>query len=627
MRLEELLSRLPPKELEKWRSAELSSAPALARELEQLKPWAAVILKLIIRLFGPLPAEQGIIERAALDEGLSGAHVKAALLILRRRGLLFALRKSWGEELYIVPEEAIPVWHRLLFSRGLPGPAEEQERLDYEGEEAGSTGCAAYDVLCLLYLADSGQLKLTKQGELTKAAVAKLKEGLMVKDEDLIHAGLAPGNFRWYGPAVQSVLHMAVCSGVLGMRTGEWVIKQTAARHWLAQSVNHIQQQLYRHWIEAVRSPEAWELHALWVLEQAVPGRWYMVDQLFEWLRDCGMINSIASDQKEHFVQARLLPMQALGWFRLNKLPEGYAYQVIFSLSGPSGPSLDSPYKGLMVQPDMELVLAPYPPVSLLWQLMAWAAPVTRDVIYVFRLTRNSVSRGLEQGRSPEELVAVLNSFGGGPLNEEVRAALEEWFHRPKAVLETGLALLRLAADSTVCASLESREGFRQLVKERLGTGLYLLPAAHVKQMQKELASLDVLSLELGGESLAGEEKDLPPALLPHFPVPACSVLPADSPGGEQESNGEWRDLPAAWWKSPGSYHSSTEKALVREAIERKMALTVAMSSGSVQRLVPLSLQERGEEWEIEAMRGREKVRISSGQWGGLGLIVPGLNE
>lgn len=55
------------------------------------------------------------IEEKLLGE-LTGIEIKAAVIGLRKKGVLFSLRKLWGEILYVLPRDSAAQWHRVLLS-------------------------------------------------------------------------------------------------------------------------------------------------------------------------------------------------------------------------------------------------------------------------------------------------------------------------------------------------------------------------------------------------------------------------------------------------------------------------------------------------------------------------------
>jgi hypothetical protein len=629
MKLETILAKMPASTLEHFKSRQMNEPESLEKAINGLKPWVKLVLKTAVRCFGTVCFEQAALEKAALEEGISGAHVKAALAILRRQGIIFAFRKSWGEELFALPEDTLSIWHSLLFPGGLKAVEASAGR---EGEPFGSSGCAAYDMLLALQTAIGG-VKATRQGAWPKSVLRKLESGLMVKDEDMhAAAGLRIRQEDVYGPAAAVVLDMTIRSGLMKMQGDQWITCASNVYQWLTKPLSRVQSELYRLWSDAVGADEIWEIHALTAIGQAEPGSWYQLDQLFEWLQDCGMMKRIAGTALLEFLKTRLLPLQALGWVRLSRLHGGeIAFQVPFSLNDSVCVEPGS-YAGMIVQPDLELIIPPYPPLQLLWDIMQWCDPVSRGEISVYRITKDSVRRGVENGITADAMSDTLLRCSMVPVDAHVIDTIRGWAGRHGAYIRSNVTLLQLD-DPTVCNYLESHADFQPLLDGRIGEGIYCVEHDILDRLTSELNRLGIATLRDrtrllngGTETSAPEEENslMPPSVL----VPRAQELPyAPLPLKEREPEAEWSSIPAAWWKNLGIYHHSTQRDIIRHAIEHKASVRLADGNGADWELIPLSIQEFPERWGIVGLRGKERITVRSGEWQMMKLIIPGVSE
>lgn len=606
----------------------LASEERIRRTLGCVKPWVHPILRLAVSRFGTLPFQSRELEGAALAEGISGAHVKAALLTMRHYGWIMPLRKSWGEEVYLFPEDTLAVWHRLLF----PGALREPEvNVDDEGERIGNAGCAAYDVLSLLMLLRGEGIPMTKSGVWSKASLKKLAAALIVSDEDLASAGLQLKAEAGCGPAAASVMDLGIRSGLIAVADGRWRLKAEAASLWVRQSVEQAQRKLYLHWKSVIPQSEAWEIHALARLEQAEAGKWYLLDELFEWLRDCGMMNRIAEDLLSDYVLSRLLPMQVFGFIRIRRLPDGsVAFQLPYSLAEEAHGSPEV-YRGLVVQPDMELILAPYPPLILLWEIGVWTETVNRGEMFVLRLTRESIRQGVSLGTDADHMLALLAEYCFGGIDPHVAGTIKEWAGASQATVRTGLALLELR-DRRLRTVVEEDAESKACGLERLGEGWYAVPLPMLEKLERRLDRLGIVSVR---QSSAADHPDLTaaeeeaereapkPLLLPGRIDPVCTPSPESPATG----SGEWNHVPAAWLQRLASYHPSTRKEMIRKAIEWKAPVRLAGVGSEDWELIPLAIRENGYQWIVEGLRGREKVQVLPEEWEQIRIILPGVSD
>lgn len=547
-----------------------SARVAMTEELEAaygaLRPWAKEVLRLLVARFGPLPAEQEELARLALQEGLSGAHVRASLRLLQSCGLVHAVPKAWREHQYQVPEEHMAYWQEKLFPRLEPEP--EEAALGAEGIRI-EPGDAVKDVLQVLLAASRGELKLLKSGGLSGQSVRKLGQVLLARDEDLEASGLAEASPHRYGPAVAAAVHMAAVSGLLQVENGLVRPAGEAASAWLGKPSRVLHQELYAIWKKAVAPTfSGWEFHALYAVEMAVPGRWYPLNHLFDWLRVCGMINLDCMAQMG-FISTRLVPMGVWGWLCLEQRDSGMAFMLPAPVAALREKELEPRFAGIIVQPDLEIIVPPNPPPGLWWVLLQWGEWTVRGDISVFRLTPQSIRAGRTAGGSVEALMRQMKDYSKVDIDEGVtRFILEHGGARP----EHGAA----------GPGIPAQEPLDTVALEPLFAGV------------------------TAEEGRVGERGTVYPA------APEPESLPAE--------------VPAAWWTQGRRGHPSTEKEMVHKAIAMKTALRVGTAGGEVM-LVPLRIQEDAEDWELYGMQGRLEVRLKPHEWTGLRLVWPGIHE
>ncbi|WP_438446735.1 helicase-associated domain-containing protein [Gorillibacterium sp. sgz5001074] len=606
----------------------LSSQELLEAGLSRQRPWVKAVLRCAVVRFASHPFSMEELEREALSFGISGAHVKAALGVLRHYGWILALRKSWGDEVFLLPEDTWKAWQRLLVPGNL---SEAPASVEVDSFPVGNPGCAAYDVLTLLGMLKDDGVLLTKTGFWPKPALKKLESLLIVEDDDLQAAGLAIRPQTPCGPAAAAVMDLALRSGLIAVRDGRWRLRERAVDLWTARPVSDVQRELYGYWLDAQISMEAWELHAFAKLEETESGKWYYLDGLFEWLRDCGMIKRIADGLLSEYVRTRLLPLQAMGWIRLCETPSGgYAFQLPFALSNPAQPEGET-YQGLILQPDLEMILTPYPPLELLWKATDWSDTISRGDLFVLRLTRDSICRGIARGWDAEEILKILTAHSSYPIDARVSAMIRDWAGAERAVIRTGLALLEL--QDPLCRDiLDGDPEARELLSECLGEGRYAVPLSDLPKLERHLERLGILALRRGAavpdpgqEELDEAETELPAAiLLPGRIEPVCTPSPE---GGQDPFQGEWSQVPAAWLERLAAYHPSTRKDMIKKAIEWKAPVRIAGKGVQDWEIIPLSIRENGQGWAVEGLREQTRITVPADQWDQIRIILPGVSD
>lgn len=535
----------------------------LAEAYERLRPWARDVLQLLVARFGPLPAEQEELARPALQAGLSGAHVRAGLRMLQSCGLVDVVPKAWREQQNRVPKRHLSYWQEELFPRLEP---EAEDRSLDEGEGRYESGDAVKDVLQVLLAASRGELKLLKQGALSAQSVRRLEQSLLAKREELEAGCPAGAAVRQYGPAVAGALHMAAASGLLQVAEGYLRPVEEAVAAWMEKPCAVLNRELFAIWKKAAApNLRGWEFHALYAVEQAEPGRWYALQDLFDWLRVCGMIDLDCMAQMD-FISTRLVPLSVWGWLCLERRASGMAFMLPACVAARQENGCVPSFAGIIVQPDLEIIVPPSPPPALWQALLHWGEWTVRGDISVFRLTPRSMGSGRKAGGSAEELIRLLRDCSKTAIDDGV------------------IRFIREQGGSNADASAAR-------VKQPLGTVRYMEPV-------------------FGQE--AGEAELLSGTVHTHSEAVGVEPLPAG--------------VPAAWWTLGGRGHPSTEKEMVRRAITMKTALRMETADGELM-VVPLQLVEEAEDWELCGMSGRLEVRLKPRDWTGLRLVWPGIHE
>lgn len=541
----------------------LDMAAGLAAAYDRLRPWARDVLRLLVARFGPLPAEQEELARPALLAGLSGAHVRAGLRMLHSCGLVDLVPKAWREQQYRIPGDHLPYWQEKLFPRLEP---EAEERSPGAEGDRYEPGDAVKDVLQVLLAASRGELKLLKQGVLSARSVHRLEQALLARREEL-EAGMPAGAaVDQYGPAVAGALHMAAASGLLQVAEGVLRPVEQAAAAWAGKPYGVLSRELYAIWKKAVvPGLRGWEFHALYAVEQAAPGRWYAMKDLFDWLRVCGMMDLDCMAQMD-FISTRLVPLSAWGWLCLERRESGMAFMVPAPAAAWQENGCEPSFAGIIVQPDLEIIVPPYPPPALWQALLHWGEWTVRGDISVFRLTPRSMGAGRTAGGSAEELIRLLRD----------------------------------------CSKVAIDDGVIRFIREQ-GGGAAAASALLVKQPPGRVCYMEpIFGPEAGEAELFQSTARLPTEAVGVEPLPA--------------------EVPAAWWTLGGRGHPSTEKEMVRRAISMKTALRMETAGGEVM-VVPLRMVEEAEDWELYGMLGRLEVRLKPREWTGLRLVWPGIHE
>ncbi|MFC4809971.1 hypothetical protein [Paenibacillus sp. GCM10023250] len=397
---------------------------------------AALTLELILTGFGPVPFQEEQLLQAARRGIAAGADLRLGLLRLAEAGIVFAVRRGWGEKLYVLPADSFFVWHRAIRSArsGRPQPAEVDPLFVLPIDDEGYIPPFSLQLLyAMAAMADAG-LKLTVKGVLAKRTIAKAAEQLHVRGEALAPllpqpAGAEAGT---YPAGVLLALETMARQGWL-VRNGQSLARDDAAwKAWLRQDAAAREAALCRTLAEAIAAQNAAASAGAAALAALEAGKWFR-------LRDVDA--SYAAGQA---LLARPLPsaiepwcrlLRQLGWLELaadgsgepairwRLDPRGLADAPLREDEAvPAEPAFGPP--PVQLTPDGELFVYEDCPYSVRWQLERIAERRRADHTTAYRLEARGYVRAAAAGHSADSLAASVEAMTGEPLPDTVRAMI-----------------------------------------------------------------------------------------------------------------------------------------------------------------------------------------------------------
>jgi hypothetical protein len=192
-----------------------------------------------------------------------------------------------------------------------------------------------------------------------------------------------------------------------------------------------------------------------------------------------------------------------------------------------------APAKALLVQPNFE-VLVLEPDSRVVWTLLKIADLVRHDRVSVYLLNKESVSRAVEDGLSPDEIVTFLEKNGGKSLPQNVAHSVHDWARRIKRLDLSQVTLIEVADPVVLDELLASRKTKRYVARRLSPTiALAVLPDVSdsgredpVQRLMKELKAAGYLP-RISAHTEAGKIND---QLLLHTPTFKPKAVKAATP-------------------------------------------------------------------------------------------------
>ncbi|WP_157259894.1 helicase-associated domain-containing protein [Paenibacillus sp. OSY-SE] len=605
---------------------------------------------IMLREAGPLPFTFDTL-RSWHGPEMPGAMLQMACSPLMDLGLLASVRKTWGERMLFIPSD---VYERLL------GYLLEQQHLQPTtvvidetllqpiggAIEVGSSIEAAkglpLDMFHLLVFAMKEGLPLTSKGTLHKRAISRLAAQFRTDESALSSFGVNYPFADTLPLTVAIVIDMALRFGLLNKEANRYVVNEAEMRVWLHRTIQQwldvIAQNLVEHYVTA--EPRVRHMiHA--VLELGRGTAWHSDSEVIARLLAMGWLANDESQRvrNRELIRTWLRAAHAVGLCDVGTSGEDWVFRIVER-------DAEAGEGGFFVQPDFEIVLPSDTPFVLRWELEAFAEAQSSDQMDIYRLTRGSFERGIEQGRTKQSVLLFLEKHAWSGVPENVQDALELWSQQYGRVQFAEVVLLRCAdkdAADMIKEELASAEPYAQWIQP-IGEQDFAVDRHHIAELSRSLERIGLSPLQRweGTEEDAGrmaqiwedEYTSIPleqegtakgmvysPSSLQYYEIETESL------GGDEISS-SFHDVPSLWTKALRPFHESTKKDMVTTAIQRQLQLEVERAGESVL-LLPVSLVVTDDgAWKVEAhiVAGPSSSQLqllSASEWEQMRLILP----
>ncbi|EFM12933.1 hypothetical protein PaecuDRAFT_0444 [Paenibacillus curdlanolyticus YK9] len=627
-----------------WSNAKSIEWPRSALEPEILKEVkrrlsvnASRLLGYWIREAGPLPMpEERILNTGVRGIGLAGAEVRAALHELCEYGILFAVRKSWGERLFFLPRDSYMAWRRAQgydesYWKEAPsagGSFDGAGRRVSEQLPLGRRLVRAYAAL------KRTELKLTAKGLFPKKTIADSLSALGWEQADAaaLFDFVKPVHLEHYPAPFAVVLDVAAKLGLLrrAQATVGFAWDNVRLEQWLMGSPLLREAELLR----------LITMHYSWEGAEMIS---FTSELLLLKPRVEYSVNQPLTSCQNSWMQV----MSRFGWANAAAREDGsMSYCWLIDPWEPEKTTDEEAYSltediPLIVLPDGELIVSPSASYDLTWTLEQAAQWVRDDAVSIYRLTSQSVAAAVEGGMDQEKLLNALREASGGlPIPEELERAVGHWAAQANRTMLEEVLLLR--CDSVEIANAAyAHPAIKGLLAERIGERSFIVRPADVPSLRQQL--------ERAGWPLAKNKPSAIPALeqssnegqlveagpfivdghaLQIYELESPERIVADAGNSKDNQAYAPAQWPASWTGQLRAYHHSTRRQIVESALAWGAPIEIK-SEGRLVELVPERLSGFADRWVVSGfLRGQTDevvtpVDLSPHMWEEMRIIIP----
>jgi len=341
------------------------------------------------------------------------------IIKLRRKGIIFAVRRSWGEIAFIIPENLFNHWHGYFFSAVI----EKECDSDFGGYSDNSDLLIQYpkslleeDLFRLLTFIHFEDFPTTQKGNINKKDINRISDVLQIDEEIIKHFPLAKEitNDGW-PVKINLLLNIA---NKLELLTLDSFNTTKKSFKWYQLDLK-----TQKEYLEALlrlefRSSDLLIQHLFNLIFHLPRSRWYSFKRLFNELAN--KLNRPVSDELLKRAEYEVLkPLHIFGWIELVEDNErGYYLRLI---------SVDKIINQIYVQPNYEILVPQSFPHQHRFILEQFAKLEYQDRMSKYLLTKESVIKGLEAGTSIDVFISFLEKYSAIPVSDNIKITLSDW--------------------------------------------------------------------------------------------------------------------------------------------------------------------------------------------------------
>lgn len=497
------------------------------------------LLKAIFLQHARLPFRLTQLE-ANLEMGICGGELRAAVPFLLRQEKLEAIKNKSGEVLLRINENSLPLLANELIAENFIPYDPFEFVIEMECGEG-----LIYTILHWLAWIYYNGLPLTSKGSLFRKTIQALQGLTPFEDEQLKGLQLQLTVQHDLPISIAFMLDILVNLSVLQLDSGEWKIQNDRLQMLLNLDLSSVNKQLLnilcQNYVPARKYQQ--QVVALLTCTSVQQGEVYVLDKVLSKLQHTSSIANVVNEEQQLWLNSWLYVLGQCGWLERGKLRQNSSV-VVFRWREDQFQSKHEANlvdKFIIVQPDFEMLVPPYVDLATRYELELMTECVHIDVMSQYRLTKRKFCLALQSGLSwelPSELPVHIGR------------AIAEW---------TREVNLQQAHQNIQQHNIPLRKGIsKSIMKSGITNDIRFV------QPTSQLPSYEVGVIE------------------PDF---ACIFPDIDS-------------VPLKWRQQLSSYHPSTLRYLIEQAITWKIKIELQLEEQYVY-MIPTVICDELDGWHV----------------------------
>ncbi|PWW44298.1 MULTISPECIES: helicase-associated domain-containing protein [Paenibacillus] len=585
---------------------------------------------------------------------LSRAEAVTAFIALRHKGWIKAVRKSWGERLYYIPESLLSLLTIAYAARVKQFVQQKVKVLQNDMTQAkfisnnevqkvnivreGKPDIAAELLHVLAWMVREGQaqggLPLTSKGTIHKKMVQRLSRMTVLDPDDFAELGIRYDHADVYPVHVALVIDLLLSLGLIEKAHNRMHVSSDRLYHWLSMPWSSMHREIYSICLDryGIAQPKLQHFRQQLLMFASRENEWLSIaagtierDNPEETIESIESGGSLRPSLLTH-IRGWLNVLAGLGYGEVGESTAGelfYRWQIdpklLLNLAKD-----EAEHEGkntIFVQPDFEIMVPPDVTPSVRWNLDIGAELISRDRMSIYRITKERIVAASEIGLTADAMINFLSRYAGSGLPEHVGLAIQQWGQEAERLhIDAGKNVDEDEATDTVKKRdtwiYESRS---ELPEELNRTESEAIADESIVEANEFNVGLEVqkeLFYIRGRVGLIQCDTNLHTYEQDHSITEQSGLFPG------------YGEIPEMWHNEWRGYHGSTARQIAAKAIEWQTKLGLKLDNNIVY-VIPDQIHGH-EDWTLTGWSiadgdtdPAERRTFSPNEWNQIRLIIP----
>lgn len=530
-----------------------------------------------------------------IEKGLQGIQptiFRLGLTGLRRKGLIYTVRRQWGEVAYILPQDLESlIYSVMLKEEGVELEEIEKvtEPIEIQMDERPPFFADLFFLLDEIRSTPNGEIPLTQKGTVHKRYIRSWQERLIDREEELSSCSLSFEHRDTYTNQTAILLDFLSRKEILYWFNGSIQLNRDGVNAWMSLSRQEMADQFLDYWFAYYIPTIPWLQRYqkdMQHLRRSVNDWMYLFTFVEHW-EDQYTLPPI-QELKQQLQEEIFQPLKAFGlvqWGKTENEEEVWRWT-----------QQEDSLPDIWIQPTMEIYCSGLIPFSDLWQLTKMSTFAQWENMLVLKLSEARCKLSMEQGDSLGKWVEWLRSRSNIPIPEGVEDQLKQWMKSQQQALISDMTVIEIKDEHLAKAFVQWPEA-QTIPFRQLSSTIFVVPLSERESMSQLLTKKGVQVKRIEEDT---EQKKHAPSMSPlitfskdiETSYKVESVFPDLT-----EAIPAWNNLPSMWKKQFISYHERTKRDMIDQAIQHHLLMKVEDTCGRIKEVVPTECKVEEGHW------------------------------